>query len=334
MHKLNFAEHKGVNFVTKVQEKEALCQKFQELLYIILRYGNGAILLSQLRALCAVLFDMSGQATNRAVRALKNAGILSRQTWVDNNSDLILARKYVYRYFYDKTSQEAATPRRPNTMAPYLLQARKIEWLLSIIRDTITLEELENHFFNAGCTVFLRLPDLIEYYQEQAPILSNVRPDNYQDQLWQLEVSNQQRRDMARRDPSNTFPPIITLEQMHKRGVYITNIIPEKKRIYLAVFAGRETKARRLMDWLIDAHFWVLSLLPDYDTALYVYALDSGHREALLSALQATAPGTQATPYWAYRLEGQKIFGRAFIGVKDSDFLQKWCGNVSALSTI
>jgi len=317
--------------MTKGQEKEELCQKYQDLLYIILRYGNGAILLPQLRALCAVIFDMSGQTVNRIIRTLKAADILTRQTWVDNNSDLILARKYVYRYFYDKTSQEAATPRRPNTMAPYILQARKIEWLISIIRDTITLEELENHFSNAGCTVFLRLPDLIDYYQEQAPILSHVRPDNYQDQLWQLEASDQQRRSMAKRDHADTLPPIITLEQMHKRGIYITDIDSKKQRVYLALFAGRETKACRIMDWLIDAQQWVVSLMPDYDCGLMVYALDNSHKTALTKALTAIAPGTRATPYWQYRLEGQRIYGRAFIGVKDSDFLQKWCGNVSAL---
>lgn len=140
---------------------------------------------------------------------------------------------------------------------------------------------------------------------------------------------------MASRDPFGvTVPPITTLEQAHRRELYIARIDQAKRQVYLALFAGRETKARRVMDWLIDAHLWVISLLPDYDTALWVYALDSSHKAALSASLKAIAPGTMATPYWQYRLEQQKIFGRAHLAVGNSDFVRKWCGGISALTTI
>lgn len=325
---------KGVKFMTKNEIKEALCKRYQELLYIILHYGGGVMLLPQLRALCSVLMDMDGQAVNRAVRALKAAEILTRQTWVDNNSDLILARKYAYRFFEGKTSQQVATPRRPNTMIPYIQQARKIDWLLSLIekyglRD---LEDVKGYLWAIGCTVFLRLPNMIRYYQGQADYLARVRPDNFQEQLRQLEASARQRQSMAKHAPADTLPTIITLEQMLRRGIYITNIDDKRQRVYLALFAGRETKARRLMDWLIDAHFWVTSLLPEYETGLWVYALDNAHKTVMMDGLSAIAPGTSKTMYFQHRLEGAKIYGRAHIGVTDSDFISKWCGNVSALT--
>lgn len=177
----------------KNQEKEALCAQHRALLYIILHFGHGAMLLPQLRALCLVLgLYTSTQAVNRAVRALKAADILTRQTWVDNNSDLLLARKYVYRFFLDRTSQEVATPRRPGTMAPYIAQARKIDWLVSLVEQNNvgSVGEAEELLRSLGSTMFLRLPDLAGYYLDNAPILNYDQPDNFQYQLNQLEVSN------------------------------------------------------------------------------------------------------------------------------------------------
>lgn len=326
---------KGVKPVTKSEEKEMLCQKYQALLSLILHYGGGAMLLPQLRALCSVLMDMGGQAVNRAVRALKSNEILTRQTWVDNNSDLILARKYAYRFFEGKTSQEIATPRRPQTIAPYLLGARKIDWLLSFIeRNKITsVADLESLLSATGCTMFFRLPDLPGYYLDNADILEQNNPDHFQQQLEQMYLSNIQRRTMAQGNaPSEEYAPIITLEQLHRRGICIIDINETKGQVVLALFAGRETKARRLMDWLIDAHFWVTSLLPEYETGLWVYALDWDHKAALMDAFTAIATGTSKTMYFQHRLENAKIFGRAHIGVTNTDFISKWCGNVSALT--
>lgn len=157
--------------MTQEQKKHLLCTQHRNLLYIILHFGNGVMLLPQLRVFCLTLgLYANGQAVNRAVRELREADILNRQTWIDSNSDLILCRKYVYCFFTGKAREEVATPRRPNTMTPYILQAKKIDWLLAIMEKNhlITLERVEKDLLAYGCTVFLRLPDLLAYYERSS----------------------------------------------------------------------------------------------------------------------------------------------------------------------
>ena len=106
--------------MTKLEEKQALCNRHRALLEILLKYGTSGVMpLPQLRALCLAwgLYP-SAQAVNRAVRELRAAEILNRQTWVDNNSDLLLARKFVWRYFAGKDSQKTATPAAPQLWPP------------------------------------------------------------------------------------------------------------------------------------------------------------------------------------------------------------------------
>lgn len=208
----------------QIQKKEMVCQAHASLLYLILQYGNGAMLLPQLRALAVGMgIYTNGQAVNRAVRELKGADILTRQTWIDNNSDLILARKYALRYFSGKTSQEVATPQRPRTMSPYILQARKIDWLLDIIRrEHLTdRKSVETYIRNWACDLFLRLPELPEYYQRYSTMFAQANPVNYRTQLARLTSSDA------------TAYPVTTLEQMHRRGIYITQIIPTKNSLFL-----------------------------------------------------------------------------------------------------
>ena len=303
----------------QIQEKNVVCETHKALLYLLLRFGNGGLPLPQLRELAVTLgLYPNGQAVNRAVRELREAGVLDRQTWVDNNSDLILARKFALRFFSGKTSQETATPQRPRTMAPYILQARKVAWLL-VYLDThrlTSLAEVERRLRAKGCTLFLRLPDLPRYYRDHAGVLAGEKPGNYREQLARLEGASQ----------TDTASP--TLAQMHRRGIYIIRIDPEKRNLWLASFPGREMAAERVMDWTIEAHQWAVSLLPYYHTYHYLYALDGAHREALRAALTATAPDTTATPYWDYRLQGARLSGSVQIGVSNSDFIIKWCGNV------
>ncbi len=96
------------------EAKERLCELHHGLLTVLIRYGNGAMLTAQLQRLCMALgLYPSKQAVNRAVRSLKRADILTRMTWVDNNRDLLIARKYVYRHFTGKPP--SGTPRRDST---------------------------------------------------------------------------------------------------------------------------------------------------------------------------------------------------------------------------
>lgn len=302
----------------QIQEKNVVCETHKTLLYLLLRYGNGAMPLPLLRELAVPLgLYPNGQAVNRAVRELREAGVLDRQTWVDNNSDLVLARKFALRFFSGKSSQETATPQRPRTSAPYILQARKADWL-RVYLDThrlTSLAEVERRLRTKGCTLFLRLPDLPGYYRDHAGVLAGEKPGNYREQLDRLEGGPQ-------------ATDSLTLAQMHRRGIYITDIRPQRKEIFLASFPGRDAKADRIMDWTIEAYQWAVSLLPYYHMYHYLYALDMPHREALRAALTATAPDTTATAYLDYRLQGARLSGTVHIGVSNSDFLKNWCGNV------
>lgn len=307
----------------QIQEKTAVCQTHKALLYVLLRFGNGAMPLPLLRTLAVQLgLYANGQAVNRAVRELRDAGVLDRQTWVDNNSDLILARKFALRFFSGKSSQETATPQRPRTMAPYILQARKVDLLLAIMEKNHldSLMPVETFLKDQACSLFLRLPQLPGYYRDHAGILAGKNSENYREQLARLDGEPQ------------TSPGSPTLEQLHRRGIYIERIAPDERKIWLASFPGRDAKAERVMDWAIDAHQWAVSLLPHYHTYQYLYALDGHHREALRAALTATAPGTTATTYLDYRLQGARLSGFVHIGVSNSDFVKKWCGNIHRTS--
>lgn len=321
--------------MTQEERKRLLCKQHRDLLYLILRFGNGAMLLPQLRALCLTLgLYTNGQAVNRAVRDLKESDILTRQTWIDNNSDLILCRKYVYCFFSGKTRSEVATPRRPNTMAPYILQARKVGWLLSMIdkHGLSSLESVEKYITARGCTMFLRLPDLLGYYKRYAALWAKDSPARYREQLAQLAASAEQRSCLARGElPCATFPvpAITTLEKSHRRGLYIVWINVKEKIVGFALFAGREMSAKKLVDWAIDAHLWLASLLPQYTTILTVYALDSCHADSLKSAMTAVAPGREHTPYCRYRLENQRLSGCIRFAITDTDFVKNWCGGIS-----
>jgi hypothetical protein len=121
---------------------------------------------------------------------------------------------------------------------------------------------------------------------------------------------------------------VATLEKTHRRGLYISGIYPKRKTVCFALFAGREATAQKVMDWVIETHSWVISLLPDYNTILCVYALDANHEEALKSALTSVAPKSEHTPYYRYRLEGRKFAGRIQLGIIDSHFVTTWCGGV------
>lgn len=318
--------------MNREEEKQVLCDRHRALLQIVMNYGNGAMLLPQARALCLALgLYPSAQAVNRAVRDLRAADVLDHQTWIDNNSDLILARKYVRRYFSCVDSQSVATPHRPGTMAPHILQARKIDWLLSVIaKESLTsMEAVEDYLKCRTCTVFLRLPDLLDFYHRNAALLAAERLDNYREQVTRMEASAAQRTTIARCASSAppTAPQVATLEQMHRRGIYITGISRKYQAVTLALFAGRRTTAERIMDWTIDAQMWIISLLPYYHSGLTVYALDVAHREALRTALTAPAGG-RITPYWHDRLIANHLDGLMQLAVTDTNFVRRWCGGI------
>ncbi|WP_300691303.1 hypothetical protein [uncultured Oscillibacter sp.] len=192
-----------------------------------------------------------------------------------------------------------------------------------------TMEAAETYLRCHGCTMFLHLSDLPDYYRRYAPALSAENPENYREQLARLDADATQISTLALRQPEETpSPSVATLAQTHRRGLYILGISPSRRTVALALFAGRRTRAARVMDWLIDAQAWVNSLLPYYSCTLVVYALDDAHRTALRAALTAPAPGRKITPYWQERLIQRHLDGLARIAVKDTDFISRWCGGI------
>lgn len=311
------------------EEKTGLCDKHRGLLQILMCYGGGVILLPQLRELCA-LFDYyaSGQAVNRAVRALQDGGILTRQTWIDNNSDLLLARKFVLRYFKGCDSQAVATPARSRTVESYIIQVRKVDWLLALAKQELltTPQEVSTHLQRRACTMFLRLPDLLDYYRQNQGVLSLEYPQTYQRQLDSLKNSAMRRAALAHGVPLPAADDESTLETLQRRSLYITAINSKSRTVQLALFANRGTKANRIVDWAIKAYEWIASLLPYYRATLYVYALDAAHAQALTAAMNA--PVSSTTGYLQRRLEDSRLCVYLNVIVRNTNFVDRWCGGV------
>lgn len=320
--------------MTQAEEKQTLCDRHQKLIDIILRYGNGAMLLPQLRKLCLTLgLYTNAQAVNRAVRDLRAAGVVERQTWLDGNCDLLHAKKYAWCFYLDRGREAVATPKRPNTMAPYISQARKIDWLLTTIeREGLgSIQDVDTYLSRRACTIFHRLPDLLPYYHHNASTLAREHPERYREQVTRLEVCAAQRAAIARCGAAlSEVPQIVTLEQAHRRGVYIANLQPQTKAVALAIFPPRQAKAERIAGWAIDTYQWVVSLLPYYQALLTVYALDANHKQALSAALSAPMGG-MTTNYWHYRLESNHMEGVLHLRVENTGFPARWCGGVHRL---
>lgn len=318
------------------EEKTALCDRHRGLLELLMKYGRGALPLPLLRELCVKLcLYPSGQAVNRAARALREAGILDRQTWVDNNSDLLLARKFVLRYFAGADSQAVATPPRPRTMAPYIAQARKVDWLLALVKKMglSSPQAVDEYLRSRSCTLFLRLPDLPDYYRCCQACLAAEDPRAYRQQLSQLWADAAQRAALAHGNPMppSDASPEVTLAQAHRRGLYIVKLNPGRRALSLALFAERSARAERIVDWAVDAYQWAGTLLPCYRVSLFVYALDAAHRDALKAALSAPA-GSRST-YLEERLIDNHMAGLLDITVRNTDFVNRWCGGVRRIDT-
>ena len=310
----------------------ALCNGHRELLNILVRYGKGVMLLSQLRAIClATGLYPSGQAVNRVVRKLREANVLTRQTWVDGNGDLVVARKAVFEFLNNPNSRAVATPPRPATMAPYLAQARKIDWLLRVmeVHRPDSPDAIEKFLRGRGCTAFLRQSELLDYYRRYKPYLSENK-GVYEAEVRYLKGQELRREHLARHlpPPENNVPQTVTLEQMHLRGIYIDGFSPSGKMICLIFFPNRNTSAGHIMDWAIDACWWIRGIFPGYQVKLTLHALDAAHKESLKRSLEAR---TRGQAYWRARLAEQKIEGMLHLSAYDSDFVDLWCCGVRSV---
>ena len=309
-----------------------LCNGHRELLNILVQYGKGVMLLSQLRAICLAVGPYpSGQAVNRAVRKLREANVLTRQTWVDGNSDLVVARKAVFEFLNNTNSRAVATPPRPATMVPYIAQARKIDWLLAMmaVHRLDSPDAIAKFLRRRGCTVFLRQSELLDYYRRYKPYLSENHTV-YEAEVRYLEGQEIRREHLAQHlpPPEHSVPQTVTLEQMHLRGIYIDGFSPREKLVHLIFFPGRNAGAKHIMDWVVDACWWIRSIFPGYQVKLTLHVLDAAHKESLKRSLEARSRG-QA--YWRARLAAKKIDGMLRLSAYDPDFVNRWCCGVRSV---
>ena len=318
----------------KSDEKKALCVKHRELLQIVVRFGKGVMLLKQLRTIClrTGLYP-NEQAVNRAVRNLRAVGLLTRQTWVDGNSDLVLARKGVYEFLQGVDSQNVATPPRPSTMAPYILQARKVDWLLRVMenRKIDNMEAVENLFLKQSCTVFLRQNELLDFYQRRQPAFSAGRSQYDTEVKLLMEDARRQElwaKHLPQPENCRQAGKSITLKTLHQRGIYLSGISHSQSTVVLVLFTERTMGAKRLMDWTIDTCWWVRWMFPGFRVKLKLYVLDAAHEESLTRALNAK---TRGRAYWHARLAAERIDGMLMLSVYSTDFINRWCGGVRAV---
>lgn len=313
--------------------KETVCRKHEALLRLILEYGNGAMLLPQLKQLAPLLLVeqySSGQALGRAARALRTAGVLKRMTWIDNNSDLLICCKYALRYF---NGDGATAAKKYTTVNRYLLQCAKVDYLIKTIqhRRLSSLEQVAAYLASIHSTVFLRLPDLTTYFQTRPPFAAHNQPE-YTAQLRKLREGDEARRRLAAHQapPPTALPavPIVTIEQLHRRNLYLSKLTGDKAVLTYFDFTGKLT-ADKLISWAIDAFYWVKGLLPKHQVLFAVYAPDESTHEALLRRLKAKVNGMTCLDH---RLAAQHLLGAdVHITVQNSDTLRRWCGGIKPI---
>lgn len=316
------------------EEKQCLCIDHHDLLHLIHHYGCGAMLLPQLRTLALRLeLYPSEAAIGRAVRSLKSAGVLKRMTWLDGRSELLVGCKYMFRYFAGAvSSQEVAAAKKYNTARQYMAQCCKVDYLLRTLdhyQQLRTLEDVEHYLKSAGSTLFLRTPELPEYFAAYPPY-SRYDPAEHAAQLDEL------RRLAALRsrvnDPSVTAPPaplmpVLTLDTLHRRGVYVAKIT--QKSIILVRYDYVNTlTAPRILDWTLDAYDILHPLLPNLEISFRVQALDELGQAHLVEQLSAPYRGLT---YTESRLSARHIDSGLSVIIQNSNVMDRWLGGVHVL---
>lgn len=320
--------------MTSNEEKQRLCVDHHDLLYLIYRYGFGAMLLSQLRMLAVRLgLYPSESAVGRAVRALKSAGILKRMTWLDGRSELLVGCKYLFRYFSGAVnSQEVAAAKKYNTARQYMAQCCKVDYLLRTLdhyQQLQTLTSMEHYLKSAGSTLFLRTPELPVYFAAYPPY-SRYDPAEHTaqlDELRRLATLRSRVNTPSITVPSPPLSPILTLDTLHQRGVYVAKIT-RKSAILIRYNYANTLTARRILDWALDAYDVLHPLLPGLEISFRIQALDEMGQAHLVEQLSAPYHGLT---YMESRLSARHIDSGLSIITQNSNVMDRWLGGVHVL---
>lgn len=312
------------------KDKEALCIQHHDLLYMIHRFGDDSMLLPQLRVLSKrVGMYSSDQALGRAVRTLKNAGILKRMTWIDGRSDLLIGCKFMFQFLAGaSSSQEVSAARKYNSLRPYMAQSCKVDYLIRLLEHNPklkTLADVERVLYDSRSTLFLRIPELIDYFSDSP--FNAYNKTEYNGQFMELKrlaaLRSRFNERSAEASPSPLIP-VLTLETLHRRGIYITSIGRDMVALIWYDYTNSLT-ASRIMDCALDAHSILHPLLPNREIRFCIQTLDKPGAGSLKAQLTATRRGL---PYHKYRLYSHHINGGISLFVQNSDFRDRWMGGV------
>lgn len=316
------------------KEKDALCLEHYDLLFLIWKFGGGAMLLPQLRAICVLLnVYPSEQAVGRAVRALREAGIIKRMTWLDGRSDLLIACKYMLRYLMGaSSSQEVSGAKRYSTPRRYMTQCCRVDYLIRTIEahpEIATLTDMEAYWRSVGSTMFLRLTELSEY-MDNLPDIAAPEPLEYAAQL-----AEQRRLDVLRsrlNAPNAEVPPapllpVKTIETLHRRSIFVVEINSEAVTLVRYDYTNT-LDASRVMDWALDSHEILHALFPNRAIRFCVYALSEQAQADLVGQLGAPYHGL---PYQQARLSARHLDSGLSVIVRDSQVMKRWLNGVHIL---
>lgn len=316
------------------EEKHSLCKEHHDLLYLVHHYGNGAMLLPQLRALAVRLgLYPSEQAVGRAVRALRDGGIIKRMTWLDGRSDLLVGCKYLFRYFTGvNSSQEVAAAKKYNSPRQYMAQCCKVDYLVRILdhyQQIATLADVEKYLLRSGATLFLRTPDLLDYFIN-FPAYSQNDLAEYSAQnaeLKRLSVLRSRLNAPETAAPPPPLVPVLTLDALHKRNIFVATVT--RKSVILIRYDYSNTLiASRIVDWALDAYSILHPLLPDREISFRVQTLDELGQADLMAKLAAPYHGL---PYQQARLSTRHIDSGLSVIVQNSNVMDRWLGGVHVM---
>lgn len=317
------------------EEKQNLCETHHDLLHLVYRYGNGAMLLPQLRAL-AVRLELypSEQAVGRAVRLLRDTGIIKRMTWLDGRSDLLIAYKYLYRYMSGAcNSQQVAAAKKYNSPRQYMVRCCQVDYLIRILdaypKELKDLDTVERYLHRIGSTLFLHAPDLAACFADY-PAYSQYNKSEFAAQLAELKRLAALRSRLNAPEtaaPPPPLVPVLTLDALHKRNIYVAKIT-RSTIILIRYDYSNSLTASRVMDWALDAYSIFHPLLPDREISYRVQSLNELGQADLAAQLAAPYHGL---PYQEARLAAQHIDSGLSITVQNSDVMGRWLGGVHVL---
>lgn len=277
-------------------EKDALCAHHKKLIEILQDWGHGIALQPQLRNLCLMLgLYKSPQMFDRAVRSMKKAGLLKRQTAPDGNSDVLVACKHliVWHLKKDGAQQVSSVPKRTTNTALYCSMFR----LEMIIKLSEQRQEIENrpvsyediclHLTRMRQTFTMRIPELIQYFSAQRRIFTgndNLGDRAYDHQMQLIQRHEQNRQNLAHKDAAKPLPEVpgmefdaLCLELLHRKGIFIRLI--QKDKIVLCTFLFHKSAMARVIDRIATAYYWAQSLLPAHSVRFIIYVPSQSLKE-------------------------------------------------------